>query len=75
MANKTELIKQFFQLLQWFNTDENEYKTILHPGIEQIEYPTLIIQEIRHRTFLQLLSGVEAGKKMLAYQRFEPGKP
>jgi hypothetical protein len=74
MTNKIEIVKKFFQLLQWFNTDEKEYKTILHAGIEQTEYPNLIIHEIRHRTFVKLLSGAEAGKKMLAYQHFEPVK-
>ena len=72
MANKIELIKKFFQLLQWFTTDENEYKSIFHAGIEQIEYPNLIIPKTRQKTFSNLLQGAEAGKKMLAYQRFEP---
>jgi hypothetical protein len=74
MANKIDSIKKFFQLLQWFNTEENEYKAILHPAIEQVEYPNLIVQEIRHRNLAQLLSGAEAGKKMLAYQQFDAVK-
>jgi hypothetical protein len=72
MTNKTELIKRFFQLLQWFTSSENEYKTILHPAIEQTEYPNLMIHTIRKRMFTNLMEGAEAGKKMLAYQRFEP---
>jgi len=72
MTNKTELIKRFFQLLQWFTTSENEYKVILHPAIEQTEYPNLMIHSIRKRTFTNLMEGAEAGKKMLAYQHFEP---
>ncbi len=72
--NKIESIKKFFQLLQWFNTEEQEYRALLHPAIEQIEYPNLIVQNIRHRNLLQLLSGAEAGKKMLSYQHFDPIK-
>jgi hypothetical protein len=72
MTNKIDQVKKFFQLLQWFNTEENEYKAILHADIEQVEYPNIIIREIRHRNFSQLLSGADAGKKMLAYQLFEP---
>jgi hypothetical protein len=74
MTNKTDQVKRFFQLLQWFTTSENEYKTILHPGIEQTEYPNLMIHTTRHRTFNNLMEGAEAGKKMLAWQRFEPVK-
>ncbi len=72
MTNKTELVQRFFQLLQWFTTTENEYKTIFHAAIEQTEYPNLLIHKTRHRTFSNLIEGAEAGKKMLAYQRFEP---
>jgi len=72
MTNKTDTIKKFFHLLQWFTSTENEYKTILHPAIEQTEYPNLLIQKIRKRSFANLIEGAEAGKKMLAYQHFEP---
>lgn len=71
MTNKTESVKKFFQLLQWFSTSENEYKQILHTSIEQTEYPNLMIPAIRRRTFTNLMEGAEAGKKMLSYQRFE----
>jgi len=74
MANKTEHIKRFFQLIQWFSTSENDYKQILHPDIEQTEFPNLMIQHIRKRSFSNLIEGAEAGKKMLSYQRFEPSK-
>ena len=72
MTNKIDLIKRFFQLLQWFTTTENDYKAILHPAIEQTEYPNLMIHAKRQRTFTNLMEGAEAGRKMLAYQRFEP---
>lgn len=72
MTSKTDAIKRFFQLLQWFTTSENEYKALLHPAIEQTEYPNLMIQATRHRSFSNLIEGAEAGKQMLAYQRFEP---
>jgi ketosteroid isomerase-like protein len=72
MTNKTEVIKRFFQLLQWFTTNENEYKAILHAAIEQTEYPNIMITETRHRTFKNLIEGAEAGKKMLSWQKFEP---
>ncbi|MEO5681157.1 MAG: nuclear transport factor 2 family protein [Chitinophagaceae bacterium] len=72
MTNKTDLVKKLFQLLQWFTTSENEYKAILHHAIEQIEYPNLIIRSTRQRTFKNYIEGAEAGKKMLAYQHFEP---
>ena len=72
MSNKIDLINRFFHLLQWFTTNENEYKAILHPAIEQTEYPNLMIHAIRKRTFSNLMEGAEAGKKMLAFQRFEP---
>jgi hypothetical protein len=58
--------------LQWFSTNQEEYKSILHPALEQTEYPNLIMAATRHRNFAQLMEGVEAGKKMLAFQRFDP---
>ena len=63
MTNKTETVKRFFHLLQWFTTTENEYKSILHPAIEQTEYPNLMIHSIRKRTFTNFIEGAEAGKK------------
>ena len=72
MTGKTDLVKRFFHLLQWFTTSEHEYKAILHHAIEQTEYPNLLIHTTRGRTFVNLIEGAEAGKKMLAYQRFEP---
>ena len=72
MTNKIDTIKRFFQLLQWFTSSENEYKALLHPAIEQTEYPNLMIQATRHRVFSHLIEGAGAGKKMLAWQRFEP---
>ncbi len=74
MNHKTETIKRFFNLLQWFTTSEAEYREILHTGIEQTEYPNLMIPAIRKRTFTNLIEGAEAGKKMLSYQRFEPSR-
>ncbi|MFT3935320.1 MAG: nuclear transport factor 2 family protein [Chitinophagaceae bacterium] len=68
---KIDTIKKFFQLLQWFNTAENEFKAILHPGLEQTEFPNIMIPKIRKRTFTNLLESAEAGKKMLSNQRFD----
>ena len=72
MNNKTATIKKFFQLLQWFTTGEAEYREVLHAAIEQTEFPNLMIPKVRHRTFKNLMEGAEAGKKMLAWQKFEP---
>jgi hypothetical protein len=72
MINKTELVKKFFHLLQWFSTSENDYKAILHHAMEQTEYPSLMIPKTRQRTFVNVIEGAAAGKKMLAYQHFEP---
>ena len=72
MSNKIESIKKYFQLLQWFNTDTNEYKAVFHMGIEQLEYPNLIIPNMRQRSFTNILEGTAAAKKILAFQHFEP---
>jgi ketosteroid isomerase-like protein len=72
MSDKIATIKKFFQLLQWFNTDLNEYKAVFHTGIEQIEYPNLIIPITRQRKFSNIIEGAESGKKLLAFQHFEP---
>jgi ketosteroid isomerase-like protein len=72
MSNKIDQIKKYFQLQQWFNTDLNEFKAVFHQGIELIEFPNLIIPITRKRTFANLLESTESGKKMLAFQHFEP---
>ncbi|MDE3249878.1 MAG: nuclear transport factor 2 family protein [Bacteroidota bacterium] len=74
MSSQIDLIKRFFQLLQWFTTSENEFKSILHPEIEQTEFPNVMMPMLRQRRFKNIIEGAEAGKKMLAYQRFEPTK-
>ena len=71
MAAHVEVVKRFFHLLEQFSTDSNEYKSILHPMVERLEYPNLMMGDMRKRTYDNLIAGAEAGRKMLSYQRFE----
>jgi hypothetical protein len=61
--------RRYFSLLESFTTDISSYRDVLHPAVEQTEYPNAIVGETVHRTLEKLHSGMEAGKKLLSWQK------
>lgn len=66
-----DIARRYFYLLESFTTDISAYRDILHPAIEQTEYPNAVVGQTVHRTLEKLNAGMEAGKKLLSSQKFD----
>jgi hypothetical protein len=71
MERTIKLIKDYFSLLENFNTNRKAFESVLHPEIEQIEYPNTLTKTSTCRGFDSLLRGLETGKSLLSWQRFD----
>lgn len=66
-----DVINTYFDLVQAFNTDPAEYAKVLHPEVEQIEYPNPIYRTIQRRTFHDIIDNLRAGREILKDPSFE----
>ena len=71
MTAKLEVVKKYFSLLEGFATERSSYAEVLHPDIEQIEYPNRITPHTKVRNFEMLLEGMVAGSQLLRSQTYE----
>lgn len=71
MRSKLEVVQTYFSLLEAFETDPAAYQMVLHPDIEQTEYPNLLTSKTKTRNFASLVEGMKAGKGLLLSQRYE----
>jgi ketosteroid isomerase-like protein len=68
---KTETVKRFFELCETFSDQESDYQLILHPEIEQTEFPNLLTPSAVVSNFELLLQRLPNGKKLLKEQKFD----
>jgi ketosteroid isomerase-like protein len=71
MSTKLEVVKNYLSLLEDFSTEPSKYVHVLHPEIEQTEYPNLITPKTKVRNVQMLLEGMAAGKQLLRSQSYE----
>ena len=71
MNTKIDLIRKYYSLIEDFNSDKNEYEQIYDNDIKTIDYPNLVSPKGQMRTLEELFSGMENGKKILNWQKFE----
>jgi ketosteroid isomerase-like protein len=65
------VLKTYFDLVQAFSTDTDAYAAVLHPDIEQVEYPNLLHKTIQRRSFSDILANLRAGRELLRDPSFE----
>ncbi|MFC0212774.1 nuclear transport factor 2 family protein [Paenibacillus chartarius] len=68
---KVNTVKRFFELIEGFNTEEADYKDVLHPDIEQTEYPNLITASPTICDYKTLLTRIPQGKALLKEQHYD----
>lgn len=68
---KMDVVKQYFRLTEQFRTDEAEYVGILHPHIEQTEYPNLLTAQLTVSDRETLFKRMPNGAKLLASQNYD----
>lgn len=68
---KLETVKRFFELNESFAISESAYQPLLHPEIEQTEYPNWITPGVVVSDFEVLMQRIPNGKKLLKEQKYE----
>lgn len=64
-------VDSFLTLLESFSTDEAAFTALLHPQMEQIEFPNALNKSGQRSDRSQLISRMELGRKILRRQNFE----
>lgn len=68
---KIEKVKRFFELNEIFSISESDYKPLLHPEIEQTEFPNLITPGVVVSNYEELMQRIPNGKKLLKVQKYD----
>lgn len=71
MKAPLDVVNSYIALVQEFNTDSDVYAELLHPEIEQIEYPNLVYKTVQHRSFNEILDNIRIGRELLHNQSFD----
>lgn len=67
---KLATVKRYFELLEAFSQSESDFKALLHPEIEQIEYPNLLTASVTTSSFDVLMQRIPGGRKLLKEQKY-----
>ncbi|MBC6991922.1 nuclear transport factor 2 family protein [Hymenobacter sp. BT491] len=70
MDKHLDVLNTYYRLVEAFNSDPTAYREVLHPEVEQIEYPNLIHKTIQHRSFDDILDNLRAGRELLRDPEF-----
>ena len=68
---KRETIERFLELLERFSADASDYRTVLHPEIEQTEYPNQLTDRTVVSDFSRLMERIPNGKRLLREQKYD----
>jgi len=68
MSAALETVKQYLQLAEACVTDHAAYAPVLHPEVEQIEFPNLHNKNGQRRSFGGVIDGIREGREMLTRQ-------
>ncbi|MDF2723742.1 MAG: hypothetical protein K0Q59_3417 [Paenibacillus sp.] len=68
---KTETVKRFFERLEAFSVAESDFKSLLHPEVEQTEYPNWLTPGVVVSSYETMLQRMPNGKKLLREQKYD----
>jgi ketosteroid isomerase-like protein len=68
---KLDTVKRFFELIEAFSLSESDFKPLLHPEIEQTEFPNLITTSVIVCNYEVLMQRIPNGKKLLKEQKYD----
>ena len=66
-----ETVKRYFALLEEFSASSSDFQSVLHPEVEQTEYPNLITADVAVSNFDILMQRIPNGKKLLREQKYD----
>ncbi|PJZ56622.1 nuclear transport factor 2 family protein [Leptospira barantonii] len=70
MSAYKQIIETYLNLLSDFVIEREKFETILHPEIEQTEYPNALTKAVTVSDFEKLMLRMPAGKNLLKKQSF-----
>ncbi|MBC6610989.1 nuclear transport factor 2 family protein [Hymenobacter sp. BT507] len=59
------VLQHYFDLVQAFNVDAAAYAEVLHPEVEQLEYPNDLHKEPVRRSFEEIITNLRVGRELL----------
>lgn len=71
MKAPLDVVNSYIALVQDFSTDTAAYAEVLHPEIEQTEYPNLVYKTIQRRSFSEIIDNIRIGRELLRNQSFD----
>jgi len=71
MSDSLTVINKYFDLVQAFSSDVAAYAEVLHPEVEQTEYPNLLYKTVQRRLFDDIITNLRAGRELLSEPSFE----
>ncbi|GAB3299319.1 nuclear transport factor 2 family protein [Hymenobacter tenuis] len=74
MSKQLDVITTYFDLVQAFTTDSAAYAAVLHPDVEQTEYPNLLQKTLQKRSFDEMVDNFRLARELLRDPQFEMQK-
>ncbi|TGE12612.1 nuclear transport factor 2 family protein [Hymenobacter elongatus] len=71
MSEQLQAVTKFLSLSESLETDPAAYAQVLHPDVEQIEYPNLLNRTLQRRSFQDILDNIRAGRELLVEPHVE----
>lgn len=65
MPDPLHTVTTFIRLSEALETDPAVYQELLHPDVEQIEYPNLRNRSLQRRSFSEIIEHIRAGRELL----------
>ncbi|UOQ73215.1 nuclear transport factor 2 family protein [Hymenobacter cellulosilyticus] len=59
------------KLSESLEIDPAAYATVLHPDVEQVEFPNMLNRTLQRRSFAEILENIRAGRELLVNPLFE----
>ena len=74
MNQQLAIINEYFDLVNAFSVDRAAYAAVLHPEVEQIEFPNPVYKAIQRRNFDEIITNLRLGRELLHAPSFEVSK-
>lgn len=71
MNAQFDVINQYFSLVESLTIDPAAFAAVLHPELEQIEFPNAVYRSTQYRSFDDVMNQVRMGRELLRNTSFE----
>jgi hypothetical protein len=71
MSENAKIVKEYLEHVEKFFFEEPVVAQLIHPDVAFVEYPNLINKKGQVRNLAQARAGMEMGRKLLAWQKYE----